>query len=295
MAMKKEYKVLLYALLIVAILVLGIVYLTQIDMVVLNSKGVIGQQQSDLFWLASNLMLIVVIPVFILTFVIVWKYRAGNRKAKYKPDWNHSTLAEIIWWGVPCIIIVILSVVNWIACFDLDPFKPIASDKKPITIQVVALDWKWLFIYPDQKIATVNFIQIPIDTPINFVITADAPMNSFWIPQLGGQIFAMPAMRTELHLTASEMGEYRGVSANLSGKGFSGMVFWTKATSEADFEKWISEVQSSKQALDLDGYKLLAQPSENNPVAYYRLLYPGLFDWVVMKDMMPEMEASHGH
>ena len=118
-------------------------------------------------------------------------------------------------------------------------------------------------------------------------------MNSFWIPQLGGQIFAMPGMRTELHLNATEMGKYRGVSANLSGKGFSGMVFWTKATSEVDFEKWISEVQSSEQALDLDGYKLLAQPSENNPVAYYRLLYPGLFDWVVMKDMMPEV--SHGH
>lgn len=291
--MKRGYKVLLYALLIVAILFLGIVYLTQVDIVVLNPKGLIGQKQSDLFWLSTNLMLLVVIPVFILTFVIVWKYRADNKKAEYKPDWNHSTLAEIIWWGIPCIIIVILSVVNWIACYDLDPFKPIVSDKKPITIQVVALDWKWLFIYPDQKIATVNFIQIPIDTPINFVITADAPMNSFWIPQLGGQIFAMPAMRTELHLNASEIGEYRGVSANLSGKGFSGMVFWTKATSEVDFEKWISEVQSSEQALDLDGYKLLAQPSENNPVAYYRLLYPGLFDWVVMKDMMPEV--SHGH
>ncbi len=293
MTMKRGYKVLLYALLIVAILFLGIVYLTQVDIVVLNPKGLIGQKQSDLFWLSTNLMLLVVIPVFILTFVIVWKYRADNKKAEYKPDWNHSTLAEIIWWGIPCIIIVILSVVNWIACYDLDPFKPIVSDKKPITIQVVALDWKWLFIYPDQKIATVNFIQIPIDTPINFVITADAPMNSFWIPQLGGQIFAMPAMRTELHLNASEIGEYRGVSANLSGKGFSGMVFWTKATSEVDFEKWISEVQSSEQALDLDGYKLLAQPSENNPVAYYRLLYPGLFDWVVMKDMMPEV--SHGH
>ncbi len=293
--MKKGYRVLLYVLLVIAALVLGGVYLAQLDMAVLNPKGLIGVKEKDLFWIATWLMLIVVIPVFILTFVIVWMYRADNPKAKYTPDWNHSTLAEIIWWGIPCIIIAILSVLNWSACYDLDPFKPIASDKKPITIQVVALDWKWLFIYPDLNIATVNFIQIPVDTPIHFIITADAPMNSFWIPELGGQIFAMPAMRTELYLIANELGEFRGVSANLSGKGFSGMVFMTKATSQEDYEKWISKVQSSDQLLNLDSYNLLARPSENNPAAFYRLTYPALFDWIVMKDMMPKTEVQHGY
>ncbi len=290
--MKKGYKIFLYALLIVVVLVMGMLYLTSLDIAVLNPKGWVGQKEKDLLIISTLLMLIVVIPVFVLTGFIVWKYRASNKKSDYRPDWNHSTIAEIIWWGVPCIIIVILSVLNWMACYELDPFRPLASDKKPLTIQVVALDWKWLFIYPDQNIATVNFIQVPVDTPIHFIITADAPMNSFWIPQLGGQIFAMPAMRTELHLIANEKGDYRGVSANLSGSGFSGMVFITRAGTEEEFDDWVTKVQNSREILDLSTYPLLAAKSQNNPVTLYRLGYPGLFDWIVMKDMMPATKGD---
>ena len=286
--MKKGYKVFLYALLVVVILVMGTFYLAGLDIAVLNPKGWVGQKQKDLLVISTLLMMIVVIPVFILTGFIVWKYRASNKKADYQPDWNHSTLAEIIWWGIPCIIIAILTFLNTKGCYELDPFKPLVSEKKAIKIQVVALNWKWLFIYPDQNIATVNFIQVPVDTPIQFIITADAPMNSFWIPQLGGQIFAMPAMKTELYLIANEKGDYRGVSANLSGKGFSGMVFITRASSEDEFDAWIKDVQNSKDSLDLDSYKTLATPSENNPATFYRLGYPGLFDFIVMNSMMPQ-------
>ena len=164
-------------------------------------------------------------------------------KAKHAPDWEHNYIAEYCWWGVPIVIIVILAVTTWKSSHDLNPFKPIESEKKPLAIQVVALHWKWLFIYPEQGIATVNFVQFPEKTPINFEITSDAPMNSFWIPQLGGQIYAMPAMRSKLHLIANEIGSFRGVSANISGKGFAGMTFTAKSSSEEDFDAW---VQSGK-------------------------------------------------
>jgi cytochrome o ubiquinol oxidase subunit 2 len=283
--MKRWHKVLFSSLLAVVILVLGGIYLSQLDLIVLNPKGIIGVKERDLMWICTLLMMIVIVPVFVMTLFIVWKYRADNPKHKYKPDWNHSTVAEIIWWGIPCIIVVILSVLNWIACYDLDPYKPIENGKKPITIQVVALNWKWLFIYPEEKIATVNFLQVPVGVPINFVITADAPMNSFWIPELGGQIFAMSGMRTELHLIADHKGEFRGVSANISGKGFSGMTFFLKAGSDEDYNQWLSQVQNSPQSLDVSSYKQLAEPSENNPVAYYRLGDAALFDWVLMREM----------
>lgn len=292
--MKKGVKIFLGIMLGLLIIVLASLYLSQKDIVVLNPKGLIGVKQKDLFWISTLLMLIVVIPVFVLTIWAVWKYRVGHDKQKYDPEWNHSTVAEIVWWGVPFVIVIILSVLNWIACYELDPFRPIASDKKTLTIQVVALEWKWLFIYPDQKIATVNFIQIPVDTPVQFVITADAPMNSFWIPQLGGQIFAMPAMRTELYLIANEKGDYRGVSAHLSGKGFSGMTFTVRAGNEEEFKAFVEEGKNADQDLNLDSYKMLAKPSKNNPFAFYKLEYEGLFDWIVMKYMMPEHSVQEG-
>ncbi len=284
--MRKWIKVGLGTFLGVAILVLAGMYLAGANMMVLKPSGLIAVKQRDLLLICTILMLIVVIPVFILMGVIVWRYRAGKSRGKYDPDWNHSTVAEIIWWGIPFAIVIVLGALNWIASYDLDPYKPIASDKKPITIQVVALDWKWLFIYPEQGIATVNFIQIPVDTPVNFEITADAPMNSFWIPALGGQIFAMPGMRTKLSLIANKPGNFGGVSANLSGKGFAGMRFNVRAGSDDDFNKWVREVQQSRNGLDLPTYKELAKQSENNPVTYYRLLYPDLFEWALMREMV---------
>jgi cytochrome o ubiquinol oxidase subunit 2 len=289
----KKYRPFLFALLFLAILVFSCVLFTQIDMAVLNPKGWVGLEERNLLVVATLLMLIVVIPVFILTFFIVWRYNAKNGGGKHTPDWSHSTLAEIVWWGVPFIIVVILSVLNWKGCIDLDPFRPLDHPKKKMTIQVVALDWKWLFIYPEEKIAMVNFIQFPVDTPIQFEISGDAPMNSFWIPELGGQIFAMAGMRTELQLIANATGEYRGVSANLSGRGFSGMQFIAKASSQEDFDQWVQFVQGmKKESLNKETYKELAKQTENNPVIFYSLDDPDLFNWIVIKDMTPSKRGE---
>lgn len=258
------------------------------NIAILFAKGQIAIEQRNLLFIIQAIMLLVVIPVYILTFIFSWIYRAHNKKAKYTPDWDDNRLAEYIWWGVPCILTIIIGVLTWIGTYELDPYKPIVSEKKPIRIQVVALQWKWLFIYPEEKIATVNFLQFPEQTPINFEITADAPMNSFWIPQLGGQIYAMPSMRTKLHLIANEVGEYRGSSANLSGEGFAGMNFIAKASSEEEFQQWLQSVKQSPKALSLQEYKQLALPSMDNPVAVYLLQEESLFDQIIMKFMHPQ-------
>ena len=286
--MKKKYLFAFFILLFVGLGLLIAFSVQSADVLVLQPKGLIAGKEKDLLILATLLMLIVVIPVFFLTFFIVWRYRASNTKAKYTPDWSHSHLFESIWWGFPFVIVIALSIVTWKACHELDPFKPLDVTTKPVPIQVVALQWKWLFIYPEHNIATVNFVQFPEKTPLNFEVTADAPMNSFWIPQLGGQIYAMPAMRTKLHLIADAPGEFTGSSANLSGKGFAGLRFTAKASSQEDFDEWVQSVKQSSPSLTLDAYNTLIEPSERNPVGYYVLKEEGLFDHIVMKYMMPE-------
>lgn len=257
------------------------------DIAVLFPKGDIARKERNLLLLLQAVMLLVVIPVYVLTFVFSWKYRAENKKAKYTPDWDDDPIAEIIWWGLPCLIIIVIGILTWVKTYELDPYKPIESDKKPVKIQVVALQWKWLFIYPEEKIATLNYFQFPEKTPLNFEITADAPMNSFWIPKLGGQIYAMPKMRTKLHLIADEVGEFRGSSANLSGDGFSGMHFIAKSSSEEDFAKWVEEAKQSKQTLNWEQYKQLSLPSKDNPKATYLLGEGDLFERIIMKFMQP--------
>ena len=289
MQTKTKFLILLGSFLVVGIASFAFLFTT--DIVVLNPKGMIGEKERDLLVIATVLMLIVVIPVFLLTFWLAWKYREENSKAKYKPDWEHSTLAECVWWGVPLIIIAVLAVVNWKACHRLDPFRPIEGERAPLKIQVVALRWKWLFIYPEQNIATVNFVQFPEKTPLAFEITADAPMNSFWIPALGGQVYAMPGMQSKLHLIANEPGEFDGSSANFSGKGFASMRFTAKASSEEEFEEWVQAAQSSPKSLDLDTYNHLVEPSEYNPPAFYRLNAEGLFSRISMQYMTP---MEHG-
>ena len=206
--MKKTFKIVLIALLCLGTLALTALYISQNSIDVLEPQGMIGEKERELIITASLLMLIVVVPVFILTWFFAWKYRAG-RQSKHEPDWEHNYIAEYCWWGVPIIIIAILAVDTWKSSHELNPFKPIENGTKPITIQVVSLDWKWLFLYPEQGIATINYVQFPEKTPINFAITSDAPMNSFWIPKLGGQIYAMPGMRSKLHLIANESGSYQ--------------------------------------------------------------------------------------
>lgn len=284
--MNKKYVFTLASLLVLGLVLFLALFPYDSEFPVLSPKGMIGVKERDLLLIATALMLIIVIPVVIFTFIFAWKYRAGNRKAKYTPDWDNSHLAETIWWTLPCVIVLGLGVLCWKSTHELDPFKPIVSDKSPVTIQVVALQWKWLFIYPEEKIATVNFIQFPEGTPLNFEITADAPMNSFWIPHLGSQIYAMPGMKTKLHLIANETGTFRGSSANLSGRGFAGMTFTAKSSSEADFTAWLKTVKGSSGPLGFEEYQKLAEPSEYDPVSTYLLKEEGLFDWIVMKPMM---------
>ena len=226
--MKRTFKIAILSLLFLAFVIAGVFFISTHNIAVLEPKGFIGIKERDLIITALLLMLIVVIPVFLFALFFAWKYRESNSKARHAPDWEHNYIAEYCWWGVPFLLIIILGVITWKSSHELNPFRPIQSDVKPIKIQVVALQWKWLFIYPEQNIATVNYVEFPEKTPINFEITADAPMNSFWIPQLGGQIYAMPAMRSKLHLIANEEGTFRGCSSNISGKGFAGMVFTAK-------------------------------------------------------------------
>lgn len=260
---------------------------------VLNPQGIIADQQRDLLIVATLLMLIVVIPVYILTFAIAWRYRASNKKAKYSPNLDGSRLAETVWWGVPMIIIAILAVMTWTSSHELDPFKPIEAEKKPIKIQVVALQWRWLFIYPEQNVASVNFVQFPVNTPVSFDITSDAPMNSFWIPNLGGQIYAMSGMTTKLHLMASKTGNFPGSSANISGKGFANMRFNAKASSDQDFEDWIQLVKQSRNELTQYEYAKLAQPNKKTAPIYYSAVDDELYDTVITKYTVPQ-DTSEG-
>jgi len=250
-------------------------------------KGQVATQERDLLLIIQVLMLLVVIPVYFLTFLFSWVYRAHNKKAKHTPDWDHHHVAEYIWWGLPFILILIIGILTCVRTYQLDPFRALPSDKKPLTIQVVALQWKWLFIYPEENIATVNFVQFPVDTPLHFEITADAPMNSFWIPQLGGQIYAMPKMKTELYLMADALGDFRGSSANISGAGFSSMHFIARSSSEEDFHRWVVDLKNSPETLDLTEYQKLALPGTDVPISSYRLGKEKLFDWIIMKYMHP--------
>jgi cytochrome o ubiquinol oxidase subunit II len=285
--MSKKQKLVLGAVFIAVLLTAAVRFLLNSDIAVLQPAGIVGQKEKNLMIIATLLCLIVVIPVFIMTFYIAWKYREGNKTAKYQPGWDHDWKVESVWWGIPLVIITVLAVVTWNSAHDLDPFKSLASANKPLTVQVVALPWKWLFIYPQQGISTVNYLEMPVNTPVNFQITADAPMNSFWIPQLGGQVYAMSGMSTQLHLMADKTGSYIGRSANISGRGFAGMQFTAKAATGSDFSNWVSSVKRSPDKLTVNNYSKLALESENNPIAYYSGNADQLYDNVIMKYMMP--------
>lgn len=250
---------------------------------VLFPAGIIGIEQRNLLLIIQALMLLVILPVYILTFVFSWRYRANGSKKLYDPHLVDNVLAEVIWWGLPLVITAIIAVITLVKTYELDPFKPIVSDKPTKTIQVVALQWKWLFIYPEENIASLNFVQLPENTPIRFEVTADAPMNAFWIPKLGGMIYAMPSMKTELNLIANQTGDFFGRSANLSGKGFSNMQFIARSSTEEEFDKWVKEAKSSEKSLNYDGFNVLAEPSEDNAVAFFKLEDANLFHRILMK------------
>ncbi|WP_042162069.1 ubiquinol oxidase subunit II [Paenibacillus gorillae] len=251
------------------------------NMAVLDPKGPIAAQQRDLMLISTILCCIVVVPVLLLTAFIVWRYRdKEGRKAAYTPRWEHSFKLEAIWWGIPIIIITILAVITVRSTYALEPSKPLESAQKPLTVQVTSLNWKWLFQYPEQGIATVNELKIPKDVPIRFEITADSPMNSFWIPQLGGQMYAMSGMAMTLYLQADEAGEYWGSGANFTGTHFSSMYFDVESTTQADFEQWVKEVQDKSPALTSEGYKQLVLPSTEQKMTFSS--FPkGLFEKTV--------------
>ena len=291
--MSKKQKFVLGAVLAAALLATIIHYFLTANIPVLQPAGIIGQKEKHLMILAILLCLIVVLPVFTMTIFIAWKYRESNHKAKYNPEWDHSRLFETVWWAIPFIIIGILSVVAWRSSHDLDPFKALAAPGvKPLNIQVVSLDWKWLFIYPDQHVASVNRVEFPVNTPINFELTSDSVMNSFWVPALGGQIYTMPGMSTQLHLMSDRLGSFNGSSANISGNGFAGMTFTAVSATGEGFGRWIKSAKNSSKSLDTAAYQALAEPSHDNQVSYYSSPQPGLFGNVVMKYMMPEMPGS---
>lgn len=253
------------------------------DFALLDPKGAVGVAEKHLIAVSVWAMLIVVIPVIVLTLVFAYRYRASNRSATYAPKWSHSTPIEIVVWTIPTLIIIFLAVLTWKTTHELDPYKPIESNVKPIDVDVVALDWKWLFIYPSLGIASVNQLALPVDTPVNFHITSDSVMNSFFIPQLGSQIYAMSGMQTSLHLIANEAGDYEGLSANFSGKGFSDMKFRALAMNPADFQAWVQKVKAAQPQLSMDAYGSLAKPSEANPVEYFSTVDPKLFHNIIAK------------
>ena len=252
---------------------------------VLDPKGQIAADEKSLIITATLLMLIVVIPVIILTLWFAWKYRESNTSATYTPNWSYSHRIEAIVWGIPCAIILVLGILTWKTTHELDPYRPIESKVKPIEIDVVSLDWKWLFIYPEQHIATVNEIHIPAGTPVNFRITSDTVMNVFFIPQLGSQIYAMAGMQTQVNLIADQPGVYDGLSTNFSGAGFPDMVFKATAGSQEEFDAWVAKVKASPNKLGLDNYADLAKPSTKDPVKYFSNVEPVLFTAVLDKYM----------
>ena len=257
-----------------------------------QAAGIIAHREHNLMIIAVLLMLLVIVPVLGLTLFFAWHYRAGNEKATYTPEWDHAKTDELIWWAIPFEIVLVLAALTWTSTHQLDPWKPLQSDVKPITVEVVSLDWKWLFIYPDQHIATVNELEIPTDTPINFRLTSDAPMNAFWIPKLGGQIMTMTGMVTELHLMANQTGTFQGRSSNFSGGGFASMQFNTYAVSPSAFQAWVAAVQSQGHTLDQTTYNALAKPSHGVQPQVYVLTEPNLFNQIVAKYMMPMDAAS---
>lgn len=257
--------------------------------VVLSPAGDIAERQKDLLLAATGLMLIIIIPVMALTVFFAWKYRA-SKKAAYSPDWDHSTKFELVIWAAPLLIIICLGALTWVGTHLLDPYRPldrlsateeIAVDHEPLEVQVVALDWKWLFIYPEQGVASVNELAVPVNREIEFSLTSSSVMNAFYIPAMAGMIYAMPGMETKLHGVFNNPGSYQGLASHYSGWGFSGMRFKAHATDQAGFEEWLAKTREAGGELSREEYLELEAPSQNVPPRSYAEVDPELFNRVV--------------
>src|ERR1700730_7071365 len=247
---------------------------------VLDPKGPIAEAERLLMTNSLAIMLVVVVPVIVATLAFAWWYRASNPNATRSLDVAYEGRIEFVTWSIPALIVILLGGVSWIGSHQLDPRVPIAASSPPLRVDVVALDWKWLFIYPDQGIAAVNKLVVPAGTPVQFRLTSATVMNSFFVPQLGSQIYAMSGMETHLHLLADSPGEYPGISANFSGDGFSDMRFTVSAVPTKDFDTWLTGIRGTGPALDATGYAALLQPSKAVPAMTYRSVEPKLFELI---------------
>jgi cytochrome o ubiquinol oxidase subunit 2 len=239
----------------------GSVFLTSCQEGPLDPHGPIGQAERVILYDATGIMLAVVVPVILLTLLFAWWFRSGNRHATYRPQWEYSGRIELIIWAIPALVILFLGGMAWIGSHDLDPPKPLESARSPLEVEVVSLDWRWLFIYPHERIATVNYLVIPTDVPVHFRLTSTSVMNSFFIPQLGSQIYTMPGMTTQLNLQADKPGSYSGLSAQFSGPGFSDMRFSLQVESGEGFATWIAQAREQGGALDDATFQELVRPT----------------------------------
>jgi cytochrome o ubiquinol oxidase subunit 2 len=262
---------------------------------VLDPKGPVGAAQKLILIDAMAIMLVIVIPTIIATLAFAWWFRASNSRAVYRPEWAFSGQLELIVWAVPAIVITFLGGIAWFGSHELDPYKPLSSTTKPIEVQVVSLDWKWLFIYPGEGIATVNQLALPVGTPVHFRLTSSGVMNSFFVPQLGSQIYTMAGMVSQLHLQADHPGTYHGLSAQFSGAGFADMRFDVRAMSADDFAKWTAESKANDAALDKAAYSELVKPSSNVKPMTYGAVEAGLFNFIVAPTMPPSTPGHTGH
>ena len=269
----------------------------------LDPVGPVGQAEKTILINSTAIMLAIIIPTMIATVVFAWWFRRGNKKATYRPDWEYSGAIELVVWGIPVLTVMLLAGIAWIGSHKLEPSRPLESDKPPLTVQVVSLDWKWLFIYPDQGIATVNQLVVPAGTPVNYRLTSATVWNVFWVPQMGTMIYTMPRMTTRLNLQADRPGAYDGLSGHFSGDGFPGMQFKTHVLPPQQFAMWAQGARGSGQALDGRSYAELSKPSSYVKPAVYGAVAPGLFDAIVagrapaapVQHNRPTTEQGAGH
>lgn len=266
------------------------------DRSVLDPAGDIALQQRDIIYISTALMLLIIVPVIALIIVFAWRYRANNKEATYDPNFDHSTALELVIWSAPLLIIICLGALTWWSTHLLDPFRPldrVAAGRpvdpkvKPLTVQVVALDWKWLFIYPEQGVASVNELVMPIDRPVRFDLTSTNMMNTFYAPTLAGMIYVMPGMRSTLHAVINRPGEFKGMSANYSGEGFSHMRFKLYGVDDRGFDAWVARVRASGPALDTPRYLALEKPSERVPAMYFSSVDGTLFERIYNRCVRP--------
>ena len=248
---------------------------------VLNPQGPVADAERQILFNSLGIMLAIVIPTILATLGVAYWFRASNKRARYLPDFSYSGRLEILVWSIPLLTVILVGGVAWVGAHDLDPRKAISPAVKPLTVQVVSLDWKWLFILPEQGIASVNHLTVPVGTPINFELTSSGVMNSFFIPQLGSQIYTMSGMATHVQLQADHPGTYRGLSAQFSGDGFADMRFTVDAVPAQQFEQWVTTTRNSGPALDAQTYTELAKPSEAVAPFTYRAIAPGLFNTIL--------------